>query len=322
MAAVRPTSEPSVKIFIGPRRSQSSPKPGPQPEVDAYFHAVGRVGAERMEGVADDHQLNPDVQPALLSGGGVGGGLDRGLTDPAAADACLGDRGDALSQVPAAGRVDGGGQRGQRVGADQVPDELLGALFEQAGGAAGRVDGDPAAVGWRNGLADAEVGQHQAVDHAHVARRVLEPDPVVRRDRVERGTVRVGAAPVLVVAGPDDPLPLGGARGLGRHPRVKLILAAGPQVDLGQRQPEPDHVVVRVVEPGDKRPPAQVDDLLGGHVRLPVIDPDDAPARHRDRAGRGPARVHGEHIGADEQQVGFVGHGSKSYAAETCRSWR
>ena len=27
MAAVRPTSEPSVKIFIGPSRSQSSPNP-------------------------------------------------------------------------------------------------------------------------------------------------------------------------------------------------------------------------------------------------------------------------------------------------------
>jgi hypothetical protein len=114
-------------------RAQAQPvvaEAGPQAQVDASVDAVGWVRAEGMEDVADHHQLDPDVKPALIAGGDVGGELNRGLTDPAAADTCLGDRGDALRQVAAAGRVDGVGQDGQRVGVSQVPDQFLGAFFE------------------------------------------------------------------------------------------------------------------------------------------------------------------------------------------------
>jgi hypothetical protein len=42
---------------------------------------------------------------------------------------------------------------------------------------------------------------------------------------------------------------------------------------------------VRVVEPGDERQPAQVNDVPRGPLRPAVVDPDDPPAGHRDRAG-------------------------------------
>ena len=88
IAAVRPTSEPSVKIFIAPSRSQSSPKPVRRPRsMPASMPSAGaRPGGG---GRRCDHQLDPDAQPALVAGGDVGGQLDRGLTDPAAADAGL-----------------------------------------------------------------------------------------------------------------------------------------------------------------------------------------------------------------------------------------
>jgi hypothetical protein len=139
---------------------------------------------------------------------------------------------------------------------------------------------------------------------------VLEPDPVARGDHVKRVPVRVRADLGLVVAGPDNPLPGRHARGHRGDARVQLVESIDPQVDLGEREPEPDHVVVRVMESGNQRQPAQIDDVLRAHVRLTVVDADNAPGRHRDRPRPRPTRVHREHVGVDEQKVGFVGHGS------------
>ena len=69
MAAVRPTSDPSVKIFIGPIRSQSSPKPVRSPRSRPISMPSSGCAASGCKRVAGDHQLDADVQPALLAGG-------------------------------------------------------------------------------------------------------------------------------------------------------------------------------------------------------------------------------------------------------------
>jgi hypothetical protein len=69
---------------------------------------------------------------------------------------------------------------------------------------------------------------------------------MIRRGLVERVPVRVSPGLGLVVAGTDDPLALGGERGLPPDAVVEFGEAGHAQVDLGQRETEPDHVVVRV----------------------------------------------------------------------------
>jgi hypothetical protein len=245
------------------------------------------------------------VQPALLACRGEGGEVDGRQPHPAAADTRLGDGGQALGQVPLPRGGHRVGQRAERVGHGEAADKLLGALLEQAVGPPRGVGGDAAAVDGRRGLADAKVAQHQAVHHAHVARGVLEPDPVAGRGRVERVPVRVAAQLRLVVAGAGDPLPRGRGGGPCRDAGIQLVEAAGPQVELGERQAEAGHVIVRVVEAGQQRRTAQVDDprrrdarQVRGAWRL-VVDGGDPPARHGDRGGTRPRRVHGEHMGVD-----------------------
>ena len=206
------------------------------------------------------------------------------------------------------GPADGLGQLGQRVRVDQAADQELGPFLEQAGGTAAVVGGDPAAGVLDGGRVEAEVGQDQAVHHAHVPGGVPQPDPPPRRGPVEGVPVRVGAELVLVVAGPDHPVPRGRRLRPAGDRRVQLVEAADrgrAQVDLGQRHAEPDHVVVRVVEPGQHRRPAQVDHPVGlvqaVQARVQRLDP---AARDGDRRGPRPGRVHGQHVGVDQRQVG------------------
>ena len=107
--------------------------------------------------------------------------------------------------------------------------------------------------------------------------------------------MRVGAGPGLVVARPDDPLPRGRGGGPGRDAGVELVEVADPQVDLGEREPEADHVVVRVVEPGDERRALEVDDVAPAWCPRPappassptpvIRPPATATAAARGRAG-------------------------------------
>ena len=217
---------------------------------------------ERVQHLGGRHQLDPDAELAGVPGGLIGGELGRAVRDPAAGDAGLGAAGDAFLQVLFGRPVDGLRQLGQRVRVDQAADQELGPFLEQAGGTAAGVGGDPAAGELGGGRVEPEGGQDRAVHHAHVPGSVTQPDPPPRRGPVEGVPVRVGAELVLVVAGPDHPVPRGRRLGPARDRRVQLVQAAGrggAQVDLGQRHAEPDHVVVRVVEPRQHRRPAQVD---------------------------------------------------------------
>ena len=263
--------------------------------------------AERVQHLAGRHQLDPDAEPALVPGGGVGGELGRAVRDPAAADAGLGAAGDAFLQVLRGGPGDRVGQLGQRVGVDQAAHQQLGALLEQAGGAAVRVGGDPAAGQLGGGRVEAEVGQDQAVHHAHVPGGVPQPDPAPGRGPVQRVPVRVAAELVLVVAGADHPLPRRRRLGTAGDRRVQLVEGGRrgrAQVDLGQRHAEPDHVIVRVVESGQHRRAAQVDHPVGAGrdpgARVQRLDP---AARDGHRRGPRPGRVHGQHVGVDQRQV-------------------
>src|SRR5690348_11998864 len=114
---------------------------------------------------------------------------------------------------------------------------------------------------------------------------VLEPDAVVRGDLVERVAVRVAAGLVLVVAGAADPVPVRGGRRAFGDPRVQLVQAGDAAVDVAEREPEADHVVVRVVETGDQRGALEVDDVVRGGVRLAVVDGGDPAAGDGDGAG-------------------------------------
>ena len=199
------------------------------------------------------------------------------------------------------------GQLGQRIRVDQAADQDLGPFLEQAGGTAAGVGGDPAAGQFDGGRLQAEVGQDRAVHHAHVAGGVPQPDPPPRRGPVEGVPVRVGAELVLVVAGPDHPLPRGRRLGPAGDRRVQLVEAADrgrAQVDLGQGHAEPDHVVVRVVEPGQHGRPAQVHHpaslVQAVQARVQRLDP---AARDGDRRGPRPVRVHGQHVGVDQREV-------------------
>src|SRR5439155_19193999 len=126
------------------------------------------VRAERVQHVGGRHQLDPDAEPALVPGRGVGGQLGRAVRHPAAADAGLGAGGDAFLQVLLGGPGDRVGQLVQRVRVDQAAHQKLGAFLEQAGGTAAGIGGDPAAGNLDRLRVDAEVGQDHAVHHAHV----------------------------------------------------------------------------------------------------------------------------------------------------------
>ena len=165
---------------------------------------------------------------------------------------------------------------------------------------------------------EAEIGQDQAVHHAHVPGGMPQPDPPPRRGPVEGVPVRVGAELVLVVAGPDHPVPRGRRLRPAGNRRVQLVEAADrgrAQVDFGQGHAEPDHVVVRVVEPGQHRRAAQVDHPGGARrVRVQGFDP---AARDGDRRGPRPGRgvrVHGQHVRVDQRQVGHGATGRPDQA--------
>ena len=264
--------------------------------------------AEVVQDLAGRHQLDPDAEAAGIPGGLVRGELGRAVRDPAAADAGLGGAGDAFLQVLLGGPGDGLGQLGQRIRVDQAAHQELGPLLEQAGGAAVVVGGDPAAGKVDGGRVDAQGRQDHAVHHAHVPGGVPQPDPPPRRHPVQGVPVRVGAELVLVVAGPDHPVPRGRRLGPAAHRRVQLVEAADrgrAQVDLGQRHAEADHVVVRVVEPGQHRRPTQVNHPAGlvepVRARVQRLDP---AARDGHRRGPRPGRIHGQHVGVDQRQVG------------------
>ena len=296
---------------VGEDLHRAEPEPvvaeaGLDAQVQPGHQAVAGVRAEGVQDLAGRHQLDPDPEPALVPGRLVGGELGRAVRDPAAADAGLGAAGDAFLQVLRGGQADGLGQLGQRVRVDQAADQELGPFLEQAGGTSAGVGGDPAAGQLGAGLLQAEIGQDQAVHHAHVPGGMPQPDPPPRRGPVEGVPVRVGAELVLVVAGPDHPVPRRRRLRPAGNRRVQLVEAAGrgrAQVDFGQGHAEPDHVVVRVVEPGQHRRAAQVDHPAapaGPASRASIRPPAMATAEARGRA----RSVHGQHVGVDQRQVG------------------
>ncbi len=274
---------------------------------------------EGVQHLGGRHQLDPDTELAGIPGGLVGGELGRAVRDPAAGDAGLGAAGDAFFQVLFSRPGDGLRQLGQRVRVDQAADQELGPLLKQAGGTAAGVRGDPAAGELGGGRVEAEGGQDRAAHYAHVPGGVAQPDPPPGRGPVEGVPVRVGAELVLVVAGPDHPVSRGRRLRPSGDRRVQLVQAGDrgrAQVDLGQRHAEPDHVVVRVVEPGQHRRPAQVDNPAGpGRARVERLDP---AARNGDRRGPRPGRgawVHGQHVGVDQRQVGHGATGRPARSA-------
>src|SRR6185312_3080794 len=224
--------------------------------------------------------------------------------DPAAADAGFGAAGDALLQVLPGRPGDRACQLGQRVRVDQAAHQELRALLQQAGGTAAGIGGDPAARQLGRCRVDAEVGQDHAVHHAHVPGSVPQPDPAPGRGPVQGIPVRMAAELVLVVAGPDHPLPRRRRLGPPGDRRVQLIQAADrgrADVDLAERHAEPDHVIVRVVEPGQHGRAAQVGDACRAGRYL--VQGSDQAMCHGHGGGPRPVRVHGQHVGVDQHEV-------------------
>ena len=101
------TPRPSTQIFIAPRLSQSSPKPVWIAEIKAALDGVVPVRGELVHHLVVHHQLRPRPQPAGPARELVGRDLDRAVVQAGAADAGVGEAGDALRRVLAGGLVDG-----------------------------------------------------------------------------------------------------------------------------------------------------------------------------------------------------------------------
>jgi hypothetical protein len=238
-------------------------QPGGDPQVEAERGQIVRAATGLVQGVSRHHERRAHVQASGRARRGVGRELARAPRHEARTDARLLRAGDALRQVLAGRPVDRAGDVVEGVRVDEVAHERLRRLEQQPGRPAGPVPLDLTAGG-DLGRVDADLGEHRAVDDGHVAGGVPQPDAVARRDGVELLRARVAplGEPVLVVAGADDPA----ARrevASGRGHRVVHVRQAlhrrRAQRQLGQRHPEEDAVVVRVVEAGDDRGAAQLD---------------------------------------------------------------
>jgi hypothetical protein len=116
---------------------------------------------------------------------------------------------------------------------------------------------------------------------------VLHPHVVAGGRAIETVPRRVPAGqPGLVVAAPDDP----GARRLLLRPagdRVVDVVDPGAVLraerHIIEADPEPGHVIVRVVEARDHRRPRQIDAPPRGQISRVVPERDDAAVKHRQR---------------------------------------
>jgi hypothetical protein len=172
-------------------------------EIDAEVDLILIGRFDCVHRIGRDHHGDPHIEGVFGACDLVGSELDRCLADPSAADAGLLHARDALRDkgtIPAFDRASHPSQRHRIY--ERVKQEL-GLLTEEAGGPPGGIADDVTTLGH---VLQVELGKHRGVDNAHVAGRVLEPHPMLRRSPIQRFSRRVATDEfVLVVAVPDDP---------------------------------------------------------------------------------------------------------------------
>ena len=142
-------------LTMDPRRPRAS-------RVGIWRGVVGMAG-HGLEGVQRDHRLEAGAQAAGVEGSLVGGELQRAVADPPAGDPRVRHGGDALGRVLGGRTLEAGPDVLEGLRLHEPGDEVHGGLVQQAGGAAGVVDGDPPALGLlHHGLAHAGPREHRA----------------------------------------------------------------------------------------------------------------------------------------------------------------
>ena len=189
-------------------------------------------------------------------------------------------------------------------------DQVHRALVQRALGLAGRGPLDPAVRGIRGRGVHPGQRQRPRVHPGAVVVAVGQEHRPVGDHLVEvlLGGHAAGEH-VHAPAAAGDPGGAGVAAGVGADRRqVALPGVLAGQVALAALQPAAGRVHVRVLEPGQQHPPAQVDHLgarahVGPHFRVGAHRRDPA-ILDRDRLRPGPCGVHGVHRSPGQHQVG------------------
>ncbi len=250
---------------------------------------AGREERSQARQREPQHRVDARPQPAALDEARVGGGdalVDAGVVHRGQAEALQ------LGVRPQQRRLELGVARRRH----QPRHRVHRAIDEHAVGGARRVADDAAANRIDAGGRQPGLLQRPRAGHAGVAVDARQPDPPALGGGVERRARRpvLHRPVVLIPAAADDPgVGRGGFRVL-RQLRSDVGERRGAaQVELGELRAEAEHVAVRVVQPGQDRAAAGVDDArrrpAAGQRFGVAADVDHAVAGHRHRFGAGRA---------------------------------
>ena len=252
--------------------------------VEGHVDAQARDG---LQGLREELELLL-VDPGLVHAGEAPG---RGLGDPLAEHALL------LVGQPLR---------------DQPPDELHGALLQDAGGLALRVAHDLSARRVLRLAGDAREAQRHGVGPAGVAVVGDEEGRAARHQGVELQR-RGEAAGERGVGPPPAGHPVG--VGVGRRPALHALREGAEgevlvEAQLLEREAPAQQVQVAVDEAGRDEAPAEVHDLGALPRQLADVgaraDREHRRPAHGEGLDEGPARLAGPHPAADEDAVGLA----------------
>ena len=319
MAAVRPTREPSAKIFTAPMPEPVVAEAGADAQVEPGHQVVVGVRAERVQ-----HLRRPSsARPGRRAGPGRLRRVRRRPARPGCAPPSRRRCRPRCTLVTPSFRYcsrgpgDRVGQLGQRVRVDQAAHQELGPFLEQAGGAA-------AGVGWRPGRRASRWRPRRC--RGRPGRRLFTTHmcPEVCRSQTRRpGAARSRAS---AVAGGRRRACSGRSRSRSTHSPGAVVSArraiaaySSSRLPTGGElmstspsdMPNPIMWLCASWNPGSTvaaaagRPRAP---RRGGASRPSATD--DAAARDGHRGGPRPGRIHGQHVGVDQREVD--GHGAAS----------
>ena len=241
----------------------------------------------------------------------VGGEFVRG------ADSGLADAGDTEGEEALPGRAESVFQLGPGGAGNLLLHKTHGRLAKETGRLARLITVDLPALGVGCGPRDAGSGQRRRVGDTEVPTRASQErwTPSGHAVQLLPGRVAADIEAAVIVSTPEDPAVAdGGGCGHGRGPKRLLERGEGgdgprPGVDEAETETVGDRVGVVVVEPGEKRPPLEIDHAgRGSSDILPDLvaaaDACNAIADDRHRFGGRLVIVDGDHRAVQENEIG------------------